>query len=266
MKRLTLFFILIGCAAFGQDTIRPVFIKSQPIKAEIIGGFDKFDNFYYTTKNNSFFKQDASHISSVTNISSFSNVQLGDIASVDIFNPLKINLFYKDLNSFIILDNRLADVFKIDFNTVQPYRNVTHISTGFDNTVWLFNMDSQQLELYDYKQNRSRFRSVPINGKILDLKSNFNFCWLLTQNYLYQYNYLGSMISKIPNNGFENIAISNENLIVLKSGKLYRMDKDLSDSQPIKLPNLLIKQFFATTETLYIYDGENLHHYQLKLD
>lgn len=266
MTRFILVFIFASCAAYGQDTIKPLFIKSQPIHAEIIGGFDKFDNFYYTTKNNSFFKQDATHISSTTNISSFSSVQLGNIASVDVYNPLKINLFYKDLNSFIILDNRLADVFKIDFNTLQPYRNVTHVSTGFDNTVWLFNMDSQQLELFDYKQNRSRFRSVPINGKILDLKSNFNFCWLLTQNHLYQYNYLGSMIAKIPNNGFEKIAISNEKLIALKSGVLYLMEKDLSNAQPIQLPNLLIKQFFATTETLYIYDGKNLHHYQLKSD
>ena len=62
------------------------------------------------------------------------------------------------------------------------------------------------------------------------------------------------------------IAISNEKLIVLKSNRLYRMGKDLSDSKPIALPNLLIKQFFATTETLYIYDGEILHYYQLKLD
>jgi len=32
---------------------------------------------------------------------------------------------------------------------------------------------------------------------------------------------------------------------------------------PIKLPNLLINQFFVTNETLYIYDDEFLHQYQL---
>lgn len=260
MMRFILVFIFAVSTALGQDTIQPVFLKSEPLKAIIIGGYDKFDNFYYTTKNNNFIKR--------TNgkETTFSNLQLGTIESVNIFNPLKINLFYKDLNSFIILDNRLADAYILDFNQLQPFRYITHLSTGPDNTVWIFNMDSQQLELYDYKQNRSRFRSVPINGKVLDLKSNFNFSWLLTQNYVYQYNYLGSMMFKIANNGFEKIAISNEKLIVLKEGKLYRMSKNLDHIQPIKLPNLLIKQFFATTETLYIYDGENLHHYQLKSD
>ena len=260
MIRLLVTFFLGVFSVFGQDTIVPVLQKTEAVKAELIGGYDKFDNFYYTTSNNNFIKL------SNGKETTFSNVQLGTIESIDIFNPLKINLFYRDLNSFIILDNRMADVFIIDFNQLQPFRNVTHLSTGPDNTVWIFNTDSQQLELYDYKQNRSRFRSVPINGKVLDLKSNFNFCWLLTQNYMYQYNYLGSMISKIPNSGYEKISLSKENLIVLKQGKLFLMDKELQNIQPIKLPNLLIKQFFATTETLYIYDGEILHHYQLKLD
>lgn len=255
---ITLFFGMLS--AFGQDTIVPVLMSSEAIKAELIGGYDKFDNFYYTTTNNNVIKRGNGKETT------FSNVQLGTIESVDVFNPLKINIFYKDLNSFIILDNRMADVFIIDFNQLQPFRNITHLSTGPDNTVWIFNTDSQQLELYDYKQNRSRFRSVPINGKILDLKSNFNFCWILSQHYLYQYNYLGSMISKIPNNGYEKLALSKENLIVLKQGLLYLMTKDLEHKQPIQLPNLLIKQFFATTETLYIYDGEIFYHYQLKLD
>lgn len=260
MIRLFFTFFIGVVPLFGQDTIVPVLLKTEAVKAEVIGGYDKFDNFYYTTINNNFIKR------SNGKETTFSNVQLGTIESVNIFNPLKINIFYKDLNSFIILDNRMADVFIIDFNQLQPFRNITHLATGPDNTVWIFNTDSQQLELYDYKQNRSRFRSVPINGKVLDLKSNFNFCWLLTQNYLYQYNYLGSMISKIPNNGYEKIALSKEKLIVLKQGGLYQMSKDLEIIRPIKLPNLLIKQFFATTETLYIYDGEILHHYQLKLD
>lgn len=260
MIRLFFTFFIAVIPLFGQDIIVPVLLKTEAVKAELIGGYDKFDNFYYTTANNNFIKR------SNGKETTFSNVQLGTIESVDVFNPLKINIFYKDLNSFVILDNRMADVFIIDFNQLQPFRNITHLSTGPDNTVWIFNTDSQQLELYDYKQNRSRFRSVPINGKVLDLKSNFNFCWLLTQNYLYQYNYLGSMISKIPNKGYEKIALSKEKLIVLKQGQLYQMSKNLEIIIPIKLPNLLIKQFFATTETLYIYDGEILHHYQLKLD
>ena len=69
-----------------------------------------------------------------TNIN-FSNYQLGNVTSANTFNPLKINLFYQDFNYVIILDNRLAEIFKLDFNSIQPYKNITHISTGFDNTL-----------------------------------------------------------------------------------------------------------------------------------
>ena len=65
-------------------------------------------------------------------------------------------MFYKDFNTVVILDNRLAEIYKIDFNTKQPYKNVSHITTGYDNALWLFNSDLQILELYDYKADKVR--------------------------------------------------------------------------------------------------------------
>ena len=34
----------------------------------------------------------------------------------------------------------------------------------------------------------------------------------------------------------------------------------------VKIPELLISQFFVTNETLYIYDGKNVNQYQLIKD
>ena len=69
----------------------------------------------------------------------YSNFQLGQITSANAFNSLKINLFYADFNTVIILDNRLAEVAKIDFNSAENYKNITHVTTGFDNTIWIYN-------------------------------------------------------------------------------------------------------------------------------
>jgi hypothetical protein len=192
-------------------------------------------------------------------------VQLGFISSADVFNPLKINLFYKNFNTALILDNRLAEIYKIDFNTKQPYKNVTHISTGSDNTVWIFNQDSQQLELYDYKLDKVRATTLPIQSNVLDMSSNYNYCWLLTETYLYTYNYFGSVISKLKNNGFTALTQDNGNVIVKSGNKLFYIAKDSDILIPIKLPELLINRFLLTNETLYIYDNEMLHQFQLKL-
>ena len=155
-------------------------------------------------------------------------------------------------------------MFKIDFNTLQPFKDITHISTGNDNTIWLFNQNTQQLENYDYKTNATRVKTLPIQNEVIDLKSNYNYCWLLTNDYLYTYNYVGSLLSKIKNSGFTKLAQVNGNLILKKENKLFYLAKDTNLFREIKTPKLLINQFFVTNETLYIYDDEFLHQYKLK--
>ncbi|MEY8847980.1 hypothetical protein AB9K26_04155 [Psychroserpens sp. XS_ASV72] len=254
---LSLFIVTV---LYGQNPIEVTHLSSTDFNVDMIVAIDNFGTFYYT-KDNSLHKQTKDG-----KIINYSNYQLGDISSANAFNPLKINLFYQDFNQVIILDNRLAEIFKIDFNTLQPYKNVTHIATGFDNTLWLFNVDLQRLELYDYKTNKTRFTAVPVQSLVLDLKSDYNYCWLLTEKYLYQYNYFGSMISKIENTGFTEIAKNNGNLVLKKEDALYFKAENENIISALNLPKLLINQFLLTNETLYIYDSEKLHKYQLKIN
>ena len=243
---------------FSQVSVEAKFVKSTEISLQQIVGIDNF-GILYLVDGNVFHKID--NDKDVT----YSNIQLGKISSANAFNSLKINLFYKNFNTAIILDNRLAEVYKIDFNTIQPYKNVSHISTGYDNTLWIFNTDLQQLELFDYKTTKIRFITMPVQSNVLDLTSNFNFCWLLTEKFLYKYNYFGSLISKIPNDGFTSIAEDNGNLIVQKNNALIYLPKDSETFVSIPLKELLINQFLVTNETLYIYDSKRLHQYQLKI-
>jgi hypothetical protein len=257
MKTSYFIFLFVSFSIFSQETIEANFIEEINLKAETPVAIDGFKTMYYIN-NNVFYKKDA--IKTI----SYNNLQLGNISSANTFNTLKINLFYKDFNLAIILDNRLAEIFKIDFSTLQPYRNVSHISTGNDNTLWLFNQDTQQLEVYDYKYNATRVKTLPINSTVLDMKSNYNYCWLLTNDYLLVYNYFGTLISKIPNDGFTSIAESDENIILKKENTLFYLKKETKKFIPIKLPNLLINRFFVTNETLYIYHDETLQKFQLK--
>jgi uncharacterized membrane protein len=105
---------------------------------------------------------------------------------------------------------------------------------------------------------------LPIEDPVLALESNYNTCWLLTESQIITYNYFGSMVSKIKNEGFTALVELNENIILKKENDLFLLDTDTGKTTQLKLPKLLIKAFFATDETLYIYDGEFLHSYQLK--
>lgn len=260
MKHTKYILFLLPFFAFAQQSIETTFVNKTKINAEVIIGVDNFENFYYL-KNTELVKKQKSNI-----ISTYSNIQLGYISTVNIFNPLKINLFYKAFNTVVILDNRLSEMFKLDFNTIQPFKDITHITTGIENTIWLFNQTTQQLENYDYRANVTRIKALPIQSEVIDLTSNYNFSWLLTKDYLYSYNYVGSLLSKIKNTGFTKLIQTNGNLVLQKENQLFYLAKDTEIFLELKIPKLLIKQFFVTNETVYIYDDEFLYQYRLKIN
>lgn len=259
MKYTTYLFLLLSYSICAQKTIEVSFIKKTDFKTDLLIAVDNFDTKYFIN-NNVFNKKDANK--TIT----YNNLQLGNITTANAFNPLKINLFYKDFNSVIILDNRLAEIFKIDFNALTKYKNVSHVSTGHDNTIWVFNQDNQKLELFDYKTRTTRALTLPIQNVILDLKSNYNFCYLLTENYLYTYNYFGSLVKKSKNKGYTKLVESDGNIILKKNNVLVFLKKNSDIVVPISISNLLINEFFVTNETLYIYANEILHKFKIKTD
>lgn len=260
MKNLIYLIFSLCLSLSAQETFKLQSTDSVNFEAEIIFGIDAFGTTYFSDQNQSFYKK------STDTIISYANFQLGKITSANVFNPLKINIFYQDFNTVVVLDNRLAEITKIDFNTIEDYKNVALISTGFDNTLWLFNQDTQQLELYDYVTKKTRLKTIPIQSQPLDLKSDYNYCYLLTENYLYIYNYFGSLIDKIENTGFTEMAFGKVYLILKQENNLFLLPKNNSELKAIDTTNLLINQFLVTNETLYIYNDKMLRHYQLKLN
>ncbi len=260
MKRLLFICFLFTISVNSQEFIEATMVKKTDFNADVFVSTNNFETTFYILDNVLF--KNSKEIKSLD--IGYSNFQLGNITSVNTFNPLKINIFYRDFNTVLILDNRLAEIFKIDFNSQSNYKNVSHITTGSDNTIWLFNQNTQQIELFDYKTNTTRAKTLPIQSAVIDLKSNFNFCWVLTEEQLYMYDYFGNLIKKINNQGFTSIVIDNENIVLKKDNALFYLKKNSEIIIPINLPNLLINQFFVTNETLYIYDNEMLQQYQLK--
>ncbi|ULC59298.1 hypothetical protein MBM09_15490 [Flaviramulus sp. BrNp1-15] len=249
---------LLSVSIFAQEPIEANLIKKTVFKADKIIAIDNFETIYFVN-NNVFNKK------TLDKTITYNNLQLGNLTSANAFNPLKINLFYKDFNTVIILDNRLAEIFKIDFNTLNPYKNASHISTGHDNTLWVFNQDLQKLELFDYKTQTTRAQTAPVQSAVLDLKSNYNYCWLLTEKFLYRYNYFGSLVKKIKNEGYTSLVESNENIILKKENTLFYLKENSDEPRLIETSNLLINQFFVTNQTLYIYNNEILQQLQLKI-
>jgi len=256
MSAIKFIFLCFVCSCFGQGTIATKLLSEAPYDQTNIVKVNNFGTMY-SFQGNTFYTHGAK------GKLEYSNVQLGNITSANAFNPLKINLFYKDFNTLVVLDNRLAEIKKIDFNTLEPFRMVTHLTAANDNRVWIFNDNTLQLELYDYLNDNTILNTFPIEGKLIDLKSNYNYCWAVTDTHIYTFNYFGSLISKEDNLGYTSLQEYKDRLILKRENSLYITPKDSFDVKEIDLPKLLIKQFFVVDETLYIYDGKKNYHFQL---
>ncbi|TBN02351.1 hypothetical protein EYD45_11605 [Hyunsoonleella flava] len=252
---------LVLCLSLGaQESIEIHSLSTSELRADSVIGVDNFGTIFYLKESTIYKKNKDTTIS-------YNNLQLGKLTSANSFNPLKINLFYQELNTVIILDNRLAEIFKVDFNSINNYKNVSHISTGYDNTIWLFNQDTQLLEVFDYKTITTKAQTLkPIDSPILDLKSNYNYAYLLTEDELLIYNYFGSLVRKIKNNGYTSLQENNEAVFLKKDDDLFYLGSDSNKVVSVKTDNILIPQFFVTNETLYIYNFETLQEFQIKIN
>src|SRR5690554_4049882 len=156
MRILCFLFFLSFQIGFGQS----VALKSStPLVADKFIGFDSFKNTYFV-EDRVLHKQgpDGSFI--------FNALQLGRISSVDIINPLKVVVFFQDTNTVVFLDNKLSEIQRLNFNNLPSFMNVSTATNAGNNSLWIFNVDTQQLELYNYSSNLNTTVSQPFAGKL----------------------------------------------------------------------------------------------------
>ncbi|OED45216.1 hypothetical protein AB832_01455 [Flavobacteriaceae bacterium (ex Bugula neritina AB1)] len=256
MKKFIFLLIILG----NIHTIisqRNVILKdSIELKADQFLGIDSFDAIYYT-KENVFYKKWRKQEWQ------FSDFILGPLTSVSILNPLKILLFYESSNTMVIVDKYLTEIDRINFNTISEFKNASHVSAANDSTIWVFDNNTQQLEVFDTSSRKTIATTPPISQLPLQQVSNFNYCWLLTPDTLYQFNIYGSILYKMENSKYQGIKIMNNNLILLKEGILYHFSTNDGTTEKIKLPEITVKQFYVTHEILYIYHLSKIYSFDL---
>ena len=251
---LLFFFSLISSSAQIEANLLEIITTPR----DSVVSRDSFEYFYYL--NGKALKKKNPYITF-----NFSNLSLGKVSSINTFNSLKTYVFYKDTNTLVVLDNRLSELAISNFNRLPELKIITHSTPANKNYVWLFNQSNLKLELFDFITNETTYRTNPISSKILDITSDYNYVWLLTEEKLMCYNYRGSLIYSFKNESYTKIKNLNENLILQKGKSLYFYNKKTKETNIINIKNQLINSFFVSQQNLYIYELNKLHKYQLNL-
>lgn len=249
-----LFFFTLT-ALSQQDTLYVKFEVKHTLEVDQFIGFDNF-NYRYTTNNNTLTKSNGNteYV--------YNNIQLGNIHTVDITNALKVVVFYKDQNSVVILDNTLSEIKRINFNQATQFKKIASATIAYENNIWIYNELNQELELYNYIDNKTILKTLPLNETVVTVKSNFNYSWVVTEDKLLCYNVYGSEVNQIKAENIDQIRLYKNNLIFEKEQKLFYLNNE-NKMIPLTLPELSIKDFSLNHQTLYLYDGKFIYHYKL---
>ena len=193
----------------------------------------------------------------------FSDSSLGPITKVDFYNNFKLKVWYQDFNTLVILDNYLNEITRVQFNKASSVFEISDISSANENDIWVYNESDMRIKKFDFfNQVFTENVQTQIDGNLIDMKSNYNYLWVLTEKYLYKINYNGLIIFKKENKiGSKKIGFYKNDILLSNESELYRLENNKELFTKIKLEKLFIKDFFVINETLYIYDKDHLNKY-----
>ena len=226
MKYLYYIFILTTLClpnkAVSQNDTAFQFIKTIPGS---FAGFyvDNLDNIYLVTVANQLKKIDTNGDSAGI----FNDVKhYGNPSSMDVSNPLKILLYYKNYSTVVVLDRFLNMRNTINFRT-QNIFSVKAIASSYDNNIWLFDeqdyklkkIDEQGKPLLETVDCRTFLEEAPSPEKIID-RENFVYLYDTAKGF-YIFDYYGTFKTKLPFIGWKNIEVSNKMMYGFKSNTLY---------------------------------------------
>jgi hypothetical protein len=161
MGRLTFVILLFFFAFIDTSKANDSTLQLQLFKS-IQGDYKSFEldnlgNVYLITNSNQLKKLN----SNFDSVATFNDTRrYGTLSFVDVSNPLKLLLFYKDFSTILVLDRFLNVINTIDLRK-QGILQISSIATSYDNKIWC----------YDEVENK--LKKIDDNGDILFESTDF---------------------------------------------------------------------------------------------
>ncbi len=267
---LICFFIITLTSAANADTDTTLHL--QPEKT-ITGNYtnfytDNFGNIFLVSQNNQIKKLDQN----LDSVGLFNDVRrYGNIYSLDVNNPLKILLYYRDFTTLLVLDRFLKVRNTIDLRKFGILR-AKAVAQSYDNNYWVFD------------ELNNTIKKIDDNGNILLQSSDFRILFSESYNpsyiidedgllYLYDekkgwllFDYYGTYKQHIDLLNWKDVQVSHGNLLGYDSLFFYsfgiktlsdlKLHSDINFSHAIKIQR--------TLNSLFVLDQNGLSVYRIK--
>jgi len=243
------------------------FVKS--IKGEFSWfNVDNLNNVYVLTNTNQLKKIDENGDS----VGVFNDVKrYGNPFSVDVTNPLKILLYYRNFSTVVILDRLLSLRNTINFRN-QNIFTVQALATSYDNNIWLFDEQEYKLKKIDETGKllqettdwRQLFDAVPSPKRLID-RDNYVYLYDPEKGF-YIFDYYGSFKNKLPFLNWSDVEVSGKNIYGFRNNILYSYELHSLSLKEYKLPAYIgnYQSIKAMNGKIYLNKGDRIDVYQVK--
>ena len=245
------------------------FILERKLKGDIsMFAVDRLDNIYILSSTDQLKKLDVKGDS----IAVFNNVRkAGKVSGIDVSNPLRVLLYYKDFSTVVMLDRLLNVRNTIDLRKQNIFQ-VQAISLSYDNKIWL------------YDEFENKLKKIDEDGSLLfettDFRQLFNesysFSSIYDQDgllYLFDkqkgvlvFDYYGTLKNKILLYGWNNFKVADKYIFGTKNDSLFRYRPSTFNEQRVLLPQTIRQSSIInfTASKVYALKKDELEIYLLK--
>lgn len=269
-RTFNIFLILtfvISISAKAQTDARYRLIAS--IKGDVVDfAVDNLDNVYVLTATDQLKKYNADGDS----VAVFNNVKrFGKVSTIDVSNPLKVLLYYKDFSTIVVLDRVLTARNTIDLRQ-QSIFQVNAIGQSYDNNIWLYDETDSKLKkindegktLLETADFRLLFDEAPHVKNIYDQDG---FVYLYDpQQIVLVFDYYGALRNKILISGWQDFKVAGKFIFGINNDTLHRYEINTfrldEEKLPVPLKNSLKVNF--TSSRLYALKKDLLEIYTLR--
>lgn len=256
MKVLATILIVLCLGKTAAAQVDTSFKLVKRIMGDIVGfTVDNLDNIYLLNSTNQVKKLNANGDS----VAVFNDVKrYGQATLIDVSNPLKVLVYYRDFATIVILDRFLNVRSSIDLRK-ENILQVRAIGQSYDNKIWVFDEIESKLKKIDDEGKmiletpdfRQLFDSTMLPQKIFD-HDQYVYLYDSTQP-VCVFDYYGALKKKILISHWQNFKVAGNFIFGSKGTSLFRYDLKTFRLDEWRLPDEIIgaKAFNFTSTRLY---------------
>lgn len=183
----------------------------------------------------------------------------GVLSHIDVSNPLKVLLYYKNFNTVVLLDRLLNVTVSLDLRKLGIYQ-VSAMGTSYDNNIWLYDEMNAELIKVDEAGNKmtSTYSLVDIISdlpKPTQLFDQQRIVYLYDpEKGVYQFDYFGGYKGLLKIQNWKDIFVWNDIFYGRKENEImkYHLQTHEEESMPISKEWQAAKKIYFLPQYTYL--------------